>query len=33
VPRFEEYAQTLVRFFREHQDDPAYSQRTVSSWE
>src|SRR5919106_2440711 len=33
VPRFEEYAQTLVRFFREHQDHPAYSQRTVSSWE
>src|SRR5919106_4643543 len=25
APRFEEYAQTLVRFFREHQDDPSYS--------
>jgi thioester reductase-like protein len=24
VPRFEEYAATLVRFFREHQDEPAY---------
>jgi nucleoside-diphosphate-sugar epimerase len=23
VPRFEEYAQVLVRFFREHEDDPA----------
>ena len=33
VPRFEEYAGTLVRFFREREDDPAYSQRKVSSWE
>jgi thioester reductase-like protein len=24
VPRFEEYAETLVRFFRAHADDPAY---------
>ena len=24
VPRFEDYAETLVRFFREHEDDPAY---------
>jgi hypothetical protein len=24
VPRFEEYAGTLVRFFREHEDDPAF---------
>ena len=31
VPRFEEYAETLVRFFREHEDDPAYSVKTVSS--
>jgi nucleoside-diphosphate-sugar epimerase len=33
VPRFAEYAPALVRFFREHEDDPAYSVRTVSSWE
>ena len=32
-PRFEDYVEPIVRFFREHQDDPAYSQRTVSSWE
>jgi thioester reductase-like protein len=31
VPRFEEYAETLVRFFREHEDEPAYSVTTVSS--
>jgi nucleoside-diphosphate-sugar epimerase len=31
VPRFAEYASALVRFFREHEDDPAYSVRTVSS--
>jgi thioester reductase-like protein len=31
VPRFAEYAPALVRFFREHEDDPAYSVRTVSS--
>jgi thioester reductase-like protein len=31
VPRFAEYAPTLVRFFREHEHDPAYSVRTVSS--
>jgi nucleoside-diphosphate-sugar epimerase len=31
VPRFAEYASSLVRFFREHEDDPAYSVRTVSS--
>jgi nucleoside-diphosphate-sugar epimerase len=31
VPRFAEYAPTLVRFFREHEDDPVYSVRTVSS--
>jgi thioester reductase-like protein len=30
VPRFEEYAETLVRFFREHEDDPAYSVRPVT---
>lgn len=24
VPRFEEYAQTLVRFFREHEHDPSF---------
>jgi nucleoside-diphosphate-sugar epimerase len=24
VPRFEEYAETLVRYFREHEDDPAF---------
>ena len=24
VPRFEEYADALVRFFREHEDDPAF---------
>jgi nucleoside-diphosphate-sugar epimerase len=33
VPRFEEYAESLVRFFRDHEGDPAYSVRTVSSWE
>jgi thioester reductase-like protein len=33
VPRFAEYAPALVRFFREHEDDPAYSVRTVSSSE
>jgi nucleoside-diphosphate-sugar epimerase len=27
VPRFAEYAPALVRFFREHEDDPAYSVR------
>jgi nucleoside-diphosphate-sugar epimerase len=27
VPRFAEYAAALVRFFREHEDDPAYSVR------
>lgn len=26
-PRFTEYAETMVRFFREHEDDPAYSPR------
>jgi thioester reductase-like protein len=31
VPRFADYAPALVRFFREHEDDRAYSQRTVSS--
>jgi nucleoside-diphosphate-sugar epimerase len=31
VPRFAEYAPALVRFFREHEHDPAYSVRTVSS--
>jgi nucleoside-diphosphate-sugar epimerase len=31
VPRFEEYAETLVRFFREREDDPAYSVSSVSS--
>jgi nucleoside-diphosphate-sugar epimerase len=31
VPRFAEYAPTLVRYFREHEDDPAYSVKTVSS--
>jgi nucleoside-diphosphate-sugar epimerase len=31
VPRFAEYAPALVSFFREHEDDPAYSVRTVSS--
>jgi thioester reductase-like protein len=31
VPRFAEYAPQLVRFFREHEDDPAYSVKTVSS--
>jgi nucleoside-diphosphate-sugar epimerase len=31
VPRFAEYAPSLVRFFREHEHDPAYSVRTVSS--
>jgi thioester reductase-like protein len=31
VPRFAEYAPALVRFFREHEDDPAYSVSTVSS--
>jgi hypothetical protein len=31
VPRFAEYAPALVRFFREHEDEPAYSVRTVSS--
>jgi nucleoside-diphosphate-sugar epimerase len=31
VPRFADYAPALIRFFREHEDDPAYSQRTVSS--
>jgi thioester reductase-like protein len=31
VPRFAEYAPALVRFFREHEDDAAYSVRTVSS--
>jgi thioester reductase-like protein len=31
VPRFAEYAPALVRFFREHEYDPAYSVRTVSS--
>jgi thioester reductase-like protein len=25
LPRFKEYAETLVRFFREHQDDPAFA--------
>jgi thioester reductase-like protein len=33
VPRFEEYAEALVRFFREHENDPAYSVSTVSSSE
>lgn len=33
VPRFAEYAPALVRFFRKHEDDPAYSVRIVSSWE
>jgi nucleoside-diphosphate-sugar epimerase len=33
VPRFAEYAPALVRFFREHEDDPDYSVRTVSSSE
>src|ERR687892_1247346 len=27
VPRFAEYAPALVRFFRQHEDDPAYSVR------
>jgi nucleoside-diphosphate-sugar epimerase len=31
VPRFAEYAAALVRFFCGHEDDPAYSVRTVSS--
>jgi thioester reductase-like protein len=31
VPRFAEYAPALVRFFRDHEDDPAYSVKTVSS--
>ena len=31
VPRFAEYAPALVRYFREHEDDPAYSVKTVSS--
>jgi len=24
LPRFEEYAETMVRFFREHEGDPAF---------
>jgi hypothetical protein len=24
VPRFEEYAGPMVRYFREHEDDPSY---------
>src|SRR5919106_336934 len=31
VPRFAEYAPAIVSFFREHEDDPAYSVKTVSS--
>ena len=25
LPRFPEYAQTMVDFFREHEDDPAFA--------
>jgi len=25
LPRFSEYAQTMVDFFREHEDDPAFA--------
>jgi len=25
LPRFEEYAESMVRFFREHEDDPAFA--------
>jgi hypothetical protein len=25
LPRFKEYAETMVRFFREHEDDPAFA--------
>jgi nucleoside-diphosphate-sugar epimerase len=31
VPRFAEYAPALVRFFREHEDDPAYSVRGLGT--
>jgi hypothetical protein len=27
VPRFAEYAETLVRFFRKHEQDPAFLPR------
>jgi hypothetical protein len=25
LPRFREYAETMVQFFREHEDDPAFA--------
>ena len=25
LPRFPEYAETMVKFFREHEDDPAFA--------